>query len=321
MSNTETEYTNFLPLFNDLKLDHRKDMLWLMHHGTRTTLPELKNKNVWKNRENIFLIDSENILLNKEHEWIDDARINIWTPCVSTCKRANLYHFWFNWMQEIEKSLNYIDKLKQCSSKKYFFDALLGTKRNHKDIIYSLLKDNPNKDKFLFNYSGNLLSNPNAHWILANEDEIPGQMITYNKVQKANASCVIHYLIYNQCWYSLVAETTGSQPNFFTEKTGKPLLSKRLFVIFAGYHHLSHLREFGFKTFNGIIDESYDNIKDQKTRYKQAWKQVEFLMKQDPIEIYKQAQSILEHNYKHFMETNWQNEMHQKIQNISHLSK
>jgi len=178
-----------------------------------------------------------------------------------------------------------------------------------------------NKNKFLTSYNGNPYYGDSSKWLLATDDEIAGEPILYNNVQQANPGCVIPYRIYNQCLYSVVAETSGSRPNFYTEKTGKPLLSKRIFVMFAGQHHLRNLRGFGFKTFDGILDESYDDIKDLETRYQQAWKQVEFLMNQDPVEIYKQADPILEHNRNHLMSTNWKEEMHEKIQNISHSSK
>jgi len=292
-----------------------------MHHNTRKTLPELSNNPNWLSQKNIFLIDCENYLLDNDCNWLDDTRIHIWTPCVSNVERANCYHFWFDWMQEIEKSLNYISQLQPTETKRYFFDALLGTQRLHKNLVHGFIQNYANKDKFLISYTGNPFTSPESNWIKSVDNEIPGQLLTYNKTQQANSSCVIPYLIYNQCWYSLVAETVGSYPNFYTEKTGKPLLSKRLFVMFAAKHHLKHLRDFGFKTFDGIIDESYDNIEDQETRYQQAWKQVEFLMNQNPLAIYEQAECVLDHNYNHFMNTDWKKDMHKRIKKISQSSK
>ena len=294
-------------------------MLWLLYHHTGKELHELQNKSCWNSRENIFLIDSENVLLNKQVEWQNDTRVHAWVPCVFDLERANLYHFWFDWMQEIEQNLNLYSKLENQLSKPYFFDALLGTTRHHKDIVNDLIDNSKNKEQFMISYNGNphFGSSPEL-WIPGTDDDVPGQYIMYNKIQEANPACVIPYRIYNQCWYSLVAETSGSQPNFYTEKTGKPLLSKRVFVMFAGQHHLKHLRESGFRTFNEIINEDYDNEPDLKTRYKMAWQQVEFLLTQDPMDMYNRAKDILDHNYIHFMNTNWKHEMHKKIQNISH---
>jgi hypothetical protein len=53
----------------------------------------------------------------------------------------------------------------------------------------------------------------------------------------------------------------------------------------------------GFKTFDGIIDESYDNVEDNQTRWTMALSQLMWLDTQDQIEILEEASSILEHNY------------------------
>lgn len=320
MSKNFAEYTNFLPLFDDLGLNSETDMLWLLHHNDRTNLEDLRQCSVWKQRQKIFLIDSEWCSLD-DISWQTDSRIHMWTPCVLDCKQSNLYLFWFNWMQEIETSLNCTQRLQALSKKEYYFDALLGTPRGHKNIVYNLIQNLSDKDKFLTSYTGNPYNNFKSKWIRGCDYEDNRGFVTYNNTQQTNASVVIPYKIYNQCWYSLVAETSGEQPNFYTEKTGKPLLSKRLFVMFAAQHHLKHLKEVGFCTFDGIIDESYDDEPDLHIRYNRAWEQVEFLLEQDPIEIYKLAEPILEHNRNHFMNTNWQKEMYEKIQNISQLSK
>lgn len=295
-------------------------MLWLLHHNNQKySLDKLKNNLIWNSRKNIFLIDSEQHL-PEDVSWHSDKRVHTWTPTVTNHARSYTYHFWFNWMQEIEKSLKYFNKIEHLNNKTYFFDALLGTPRTHKDIVKTLIDNSISKDKFMVSYNGNPLD-PNCKYLMGVDEEHKLGSVLYNKVQVANSSCVIPYRIYNKCWYSLIAETSGNQPNFYTEKTAKPLLSQRLFVTFAGQHHLKHLNEFGFKTFDGIIDESYDQIKDIETRYQQAWTQIEFLLTQDPVQIYKQAKPILEHNHNHFMTTNWQKEMHEKIQNISQSSK
>lgn len=318
----KTEYTNFLPLFKDLNLDPTYDMLYILHKDDpQLTINDFEKQPIWSNRKNIYLIDSETGLVAKDLAWQNDTRVHTWTPTVTKLERAHTFHFWFDWMQEIEFHLGVFNNLETAKTKPYYFDALLGTPRNHKDIVLEYIKNSSIMEKFLISYNGNPISNPGCIWLPGSDYEDNESIVLYNNNQVTNSSCVIPYKIYNQCWYSLVAETDESQPNFYTEKTGKPLLSKRLFVIFAAQHHLKQLREFGFKTFDGIIDETYDNIENLEKRYQEAWKQIEFLMEQDPLKIYKQAEPILEHNRNHFIKTNWQKEMHEKIQNISQLSK
>jgi hypothetical protein len=45
-----------------------------------------------------------------------------------------------------------------------------------------------------------------------------------------------------------------------TEKTAKPIWAKRLFVMFGTPGFLKKLHELGFKTFDHVIDESYDSM-------------------------------------------------------------
>lgn len=104
--------------------------------------------------------------------------------------------------------------------------------------------------------------------------------------------------IYQNSYYSIIAETNYHSYIFFTEKTVKPLLAKRLFVMFSTYHHLKKLHEYGFKTFGSIIDESYDDEVNDYLRFEKAFEQIIKLSKMDPIEVYEKIGDVLEHNYK-----------------------
>ena len=73
MKQTETDYTNFLPLFHDLRLDTDYDLLYFMHHNGKD-LEKLKQQPNWQNSKNIFLIDSENAWA-QDLSWQNDSRI------------------------------------------------------------------------------------------------------------------------------------------------------------------------------------------------------------------------------------------------------
>ncbi len=53
-----------------------------------------------------------------------------------------------------------------------------------------------------------------------------------------------------------------------TEKTFRPLVNYQFSIYVSSHGTLTHLEKFGFKTFNGIIDESYDKIKEWTKRSK-----------------------------------------------------
>ena len=137
-------------------------------------------------------------------------------------------------------------------------------------------------------YSVNLVEAPN-------QQHIPGSTIS--------ASTVVPWNIYKNSWYSIVSETIdrGIKMPFVTEKTGKCLFAKRIFVMFNSSGILDRLKRLGFQTFHGkYIDESYDNEPNDQKRFDMAWQQVEQLFnKYNPVEVYQHYQEVLEHNHQH----------------------
>jgi hypothetical protein len=73
---------------------------------------------------------------------------------------------------------------------------------------------------------------------------------------------------YTTSYFSVISETYffNSNPTFITEKIYKPIAYKHPFIILGTHGILKHLRNKGYKTFDGIIDESYDNIVDETDR-------------------------------------------------------
>ena len=73
--------------------------------------------------------------------------------------------------------------------------------------------------------------------------------------------------LFQQCFLQIVTETTYHYPvTFFSEKTTKPILNKRPFVIVGSVGSLSNLKTLGFKTFSDFWNEDYDNILDPSDR-------------------------------------------------------
>jgi len=102
--------------------------------------------------------------------------------------------------------------------------------------------------------------------------------------------------IYENSWFSIVSETDASGSLFFTEKLGKVLYGQRIFVLFGAPGALACLKKLGYKTFNGLIDESYDEIANDRERWLRAWNTVCDMAKMDPKKLYIQANDILIHN-------------------------
>ena len=68
---------------------------------------------------------------------------------------------------------------------------------------------------------------------------------------------------------NVIAETVFEYPYWcLTEKTFQPMIVQRPFVMIGPYQNLKYLKSKGYKTFDSIWDESYDNIKDPNQRMK-----------------------------------------------------
>ena len=102
----------------------------------------------------------------------------------------------------------------------------------------------------------------------------------------------------------LVAETNFTDRKIhLTEKIFKPMVMSQPFILFAAAGSLEYLRNYGFKTFQGIIDESYDLEKDPELRMAKLINLVGDLYKmpQDEFQsVMEQCRPIIEHNRRHF---------------------
>jgi hypothetical protein len=119
-------------------------------------------------------------------------------------------------------------------------------------------------------------------------------------------SQIIPFKIYNQTAYSVVTESCiQNHFSFFTEKIVKPIMARRLFVMFSGKGYLVNLRKLGFQTFDNIIDESYDSIDNNAERWQHAWNQVDWLNQQPQELVLEKIRPIVEHNFSVMMNTDW----------------
>jgi hypothetical protein len=206
-------------------------------------------------------------------------------------------------------------KLLKNSSKEKHFDVLLGCARTHRDFVYSSIIERQLDSKVLMSYH---------RW--ANQDlkttsfqfETEGLEFEQSRTYQHTIDPVIYYgkgmslsqvvpiSVYNQTHYSLVAETNFSNSyNFYTEKIVKPIMAGRLFIAIAGQGYLEFLRSLGFKTFNNVIDESYDQEPNDITRWTMAMNQLELLCSLDSDQVLEQIKEIVDHNQRLMLTTDW----------------
>ena len=105
---------------------------------------------------------------------------------------------------------------------------------------------------------------------------------------------------------------------FLTEKTFKPIKNAQPFVMFGGPSSLRLLRRMDYHTFEGIIDNSYDDIVDTTCRWEATINltlEIINLNNKQLRELYRACQPDLIHNQKLFLE-NKQNRILKLLEDI-----
>ena len=109
---------------------------------------------------------------------------------------------------------------------------------------------------------------------------------------------------YNDCAFNIVSETNDNNNDvFITEKLWKPIIAQQIFVVHGNYGYLKKLREMGFRTFDSVFDESYDEEPDPDRRIEKIVSLCQNLRTMDKSKIYLETESIRKHNRDRFYDT------------------
>ena len=118
----------------------------------------------------------------------------------------------------------------------------------------------------------------------------------------------------HSCWLSLfdesaesllylVTETVATGRRLhLTEKTFKPIAMGMPFVVVGTQGSLEYLRSYGFRTFESIWDESYDQAQDDVRieRIASLLRSLDELPATGKQDLFDMARPIIEHNWNHF---------------------
>jgi len=134
----------------------------------------------------------------------------------------------------------------------------------------------------------------------------------------------------HSCWLSLfdqsaesllylVTETvyTGRR-HHLTEKTFKPIALGMPFVIVGTRGSLEYLRSYGFRTFEGIWDESYDLEFDDVRieRIASLLRSLDELPLEAKQDLFEQAHEVIKHNWNHFYNGGFEQILWQELQEM-----
>lgn len=108
---------------------------------------------------------------------------------------------------------------------------------------------------------------------------------------------------YIDTYFSVVTETVAERPwSFRTEKIVKPLAMGHPWICVSGPGFYRDLKNLGFRTFDGLIDESFDQIDDLQSRLDRIVAVVQDLCQQDLASFLDSCYSICKYNQQHLLE-------------------
>ena len=182
------------------------------------------------------------------------------------------------------------------------FNRIITGDRAYRKTFVDKLKENNLIEKGLISYGV----------IDDEEDNGDRLVIDHNQVSASASADILRTVVAVDAWncpdysafWHIVTETVFYYDKLhLTEKTFKPIVSKQPFMLLAAPGNLAYLKSYGFKTFDSVIDESYDTIKDDNERINAVVAQMKWyceLSDNEKIEIQKKCEPIIEHNFNHF---------------------
>ena len=252
------------------------------------------------------------------------------------CKEYNLHSLYYlfhgfaalDWYRGYY-SLNINNKFKTRYSKDYItYNRLINDDRSYRNYFVSQLAKYEMLDNGLISFNVNDLvsdwrdevTNPSSKLSVHAKSEIEKYLFNIFKLTidteqiSGSASASIPHTIdrldynndtpdYDAFWH-IVTETVFYYDKLhLTEKIFKPIVSKQPFMLIGAPGNLAYLQKYGFKTFDSVIDESYDTIQDNDARINHVVNQLLWyckLTQKEKREIANECQEIVDYNFNHF---------------------
>jgi hypothetical protein len=138
----------------------------------------------------------------------------------------------------------------------------------------------------------------------------------------SNASADYNNKDYSCTAIEVVLETLFDDTRLhLTEKTLRPIACGRPFILMATHGSLQYLKDYGFRTFDGLIDETYDTIQDPRARLQAVineMSRIAALDWLDKLNLWSRLYEIANYNQRLFFSDTWQQSIHQEF--LSNLS-
>jgi len=216
-------------------------------------------------------------------------------------------------MLDLAKSRS--DEIFSKTAKPYKFLFFNGQPRSHRKYLVERFSQNNLLEHSIWSFnSGGQADDPADLYYdgvnISRKIQQPHRLDPYYEilpdVLADNIDCVqawINPQPYIDTYFSLITETVFDYPySFRTEKLWKPIIMGHPFVVAANCGYYKSLRNQGYKTFNGLIDESFDLIENNQDRIEKLAKVIENLCQENLIEFLSAARDICKYNQQHYTE-------------------
>ena len=215
---------------------------------------------------------------------------------------------------------------------KHFLCYLRNCGRPHRNAIASYFQHNNlwdnNNLSFLKNsFRGDIPKDilPQQYWNSSVElNDLPKVELDTQNLQDTqgfDTSFSSNWKHYQETFLSIVSETIyENKSKFFSEKICKPLVNLHPFILMSTPYSLRYLKKFGFKTFDGFIDESYDKEENDLKRMQMIFDELDKFRSKSNEELknwWSEILPILEHNQETFI--NMGNKKTKKIKLLEKL--
>lgn len=139
-----------------------------------------------------------------------------------------------------------------------------------------------------------------------------------DQAKRNDHSTVVPYF-YNNAYCAIAIESQfdvdQSNGAFITEKTFKSIKHGQMFFIAGGADSLQTLRNLGYRTFDHVLDNSYDTITNHTQRWQRLHESIQQARKQGLHDLFVQCYDDIKHNQKLFLASKQDrlNILHRKI--------
>lgn len=302
------------------------------------TIPLEQSRKIWQDQIKILckkntqcvLFITEIFNINTAFDWICSIpNLLIVTPCQHHFGKNNYpWITWQHWLHDAAACykqpalLDYANQHNPTQCKPMLFDVLLGGNRPYRTLIHDWIEqDSQLAPQTIMTYYGGQSKRPK--FIYEPDMVVPdmlhfhtGAMCFFRGIEIRMGS-IPPVSVYQRCAYSVVTETSAQHDFvFFTEKIARAMVCQRLFVVLSSYGYLHHLRAAGFRTFDTVINESYDLEVDDHRRWRMVFEQMQQLAHKDQQQVLAEIQPIVEHNRSVLLNTDWHAKMSMQVNQV-----